>query len=74
MKNDPALIRRLKEAGMTEDMLAQYRHYLESGNRHGQERLLCRLRRAQSELLAKDREKLMRLDYIITRVSNTDKI
>lgn len=72
MKND-TFIRRLKEAGITDEMLAKYRRYLESGNKQGHERLLCRLRRIRSETLKSDREKLARLDYITAKLENTDK-
>ena len=73
MKND-TFIRKLKEAGITDEMLTQYRHYLESGNRQGQERLLCRLRRTRNEALKISREKLARLDYITAKVENSGEL
>lgn len=73
MKND-TFIRILKEAGMTGEMLAQYRNYLESGNKQGQERLLYRLCRMQIESLKSDREKLACLDYITAKLENSDEL
>lgn len=68
MKNNSALDQKLKEAGVTGDMLTQYQRYADSGNRNGQERVLCRCRRIKKDTLNKDREKLACLDYIIARV------
>lgn len=74
MEIDPALRQSLKEAGAADDLLAQYQHYLDSGNRQGQKRLLLRFRKLQSAMLKKDREKLACLDYIITKVEETHKL
>ena len=71
MKQDTLISQKLREAGVTDDMIAQYRRYLESGNRQGQERLLCRFRRMQNDRLRQEREKLACLDYIIARVEKT---
>ena len=74
MENDLALDRRLKEIGVTDDLIAQYQRYTASGNRQGQERVLCRCRRMKNETLKNDREKLACLDYIIARVEKTDNL
>ena len=71
MKQDTPINQKLRETGATDDMIAQYQRYLESGNRQGQERLLCRFRRMQNDRLKRDREKLSCLDYIIAKVEKT---
>ena len=71
MKQDTLISQKLREAGVTDDMIAQYQRYLESGNRQGQEWLLCRFRRMQNDRLRQDREKLACLDYIIARLEKT---
>ena len=58
----------LKDAGVDADMISLYQRYLDAGNKQGQERVLCRCRRSQSEKLKSDREKLARLDYMIAKV------
>ena len=71
MKKDLTFSQRLKEAGITDDLIAQYQRYTDSGNKHGQERVLRRCRRIKNEALKADREKLACLDYIIARVGKT---
>ena len=71
MEQDTPINQKLRETGATDDMIAQYQRYLESGNRQGQERLLCRFRRMQNDRLKQDREKLACLDYIIAKVEKT---
>ena len=71
MREDAVVSRRLRETGATDDMIAQYERYLESGNRQGQERLLWMVRRIQRDRLKQDRERLACLDYIIARVEQT---
>ena len=71
MKEDLTLIEKLREAGATDEMIAQYQVCLSSENRHGQECVLCRLKKMQSERLQKSREKLACLDYIIARIEQT---
>ena len=71
MIRDSAFSQRLKDAGASDDLIAQYQRYTDSGNRHGQERVLCQYRRIKNDKLIEDREKLACLDYIITRIENT---
>ena len=71
MKQDTLISQKLREAGVTDAMIAQYWLYLESGNRQGQERLLYRFHRMQNDKLRQEREKLACLDYIIARVEKT---
>ena len=71
MKDDSTINRRLKEAGAPDDLIAQYQRYADSGNKQGQERVLCRCRRIKNDTLIEDREKLACLDYIIARVEKT---
>ena len=71
MKEDSTFNRRLKEVGAPDDLIAQYQRYADSGNKQGQERVLCRCRRIKNDTLIEDREKLACLDYIIARVEKT---
>ena len=72
VKENHMIIQKLKEAGAADAIIARYQSYLASGDKKGQERMLCRCRRMKNEKLQEDREKLSRLDYIIARVENTD--
>ena len=74
MKPNQEFNQRLKETGIPDDMILQYQNYLDSGNRQGQKRLLCRFRRMQNDTLKKDREKLACLDYIIAKVEKTGEL
>ena len=65
---------KLKKTGMSGEMIAQYHRYQDAGNRRGQERLLYRCRRLQSDRLQKNRETLSCLDFIIARVKNTKEL
>ena len=71
MKQDTIINQKLRETGATDEMIEQYQRYLESGNRQGQERLLCRFRRMQNDRLNRDRDRLACLDYIIAKVERT---
>ena len=71
MKQDTIINQKLRETGATDEMIEQYQRYLESGNRQGQERLLCRFRRMQNDRLNQDRDRLACLDYIIAKVERT---
>lgn len=68
MNTDLTFCQKLREAGVTDDMIALYQRYLDSGNRQGQERLLCQFRCRQSEELKSNREKLACLDFMIAKV------
>ena len=70
MTKDSVFRQMLQEAGATDGMFALYQQYLDSGNKQGQERLLCQFRRIQSEKLKSDRDKLACLDYMIAKVEN----
>ena len=74
MKEDSTFNRRLKEAGVPDDLISQYQRYAESGNRHGQECVLRRCRMIKNDTLKEDREKLACLDYIIARVEKTHEL
>ena len=74
MNKDAMIQQELKKIGAPDDLIAQYQRYLDSGNRQGQERLLCRVRAMQSETLRRDREKLACLDYIIAKVEKTEEL
>ena len=74
MQKDRLISQILKETGAPDDMILQYQRYLDSGNKQGQERLLCRFRRIQKDMLKKDREKLACLDYIIARLEKTHEL
>ena len=72
MKKETTFKERLKGTGIPDDMILQYQHYLDSGNKQGQKRLLCRFRRIQNDALKRDREKLACLDYIIAKIEKTE--
>ena len=74
MKPNQEFKQRLTETGISDDMILQYQNYLDSGNKQGQKRLLCRFRRIQNDTLKKDREKLACLDYIIAKVEKTGEL
>ena len=74
MNKDETIKQKLMMLGAPDDMIAQYQRYLESGDRQGQERLLCRFRAVQNETLTRDREKLACLDYIIAKVEKTEEL
>ena len=71
MKQDTDVCQRLKEAGITDEMISEYQRCVDAGNRTGQERLLCRLRRMQYDKLEQERQKLTCLDYITAKVEKT---
>ena len=71
MKEDLTFSQKLKEAGADDDLIEQYQRYTDSGNRRGQERVLCRCRGIKNDTLKEDKEKLACLDYIIARVEKT---
>ena len=70
MIEDLVFLQKLQEAGVTDDMLALYRQYVNSGDRQGQKRLLHRFCRIQNLKLRSDREKITCLDYMIAKVEN----
>ena len=72
MQKDTDIGQRLKEAGATDDMILEYQRYLDSGNKQGQKRVLCRFRRIQSDALKRDREKLACLDYITAKIEKAE--
>ena len=74
MNMDATIKQELKTLGAPDDLIAQYQRYMDSGDRQGQERLLCRFRRMQNETLRRDREKLACLDYIIAKVEKTGEL
>ena len=71
MKEDLTFSQKLKEAGADDGLIEQYQRYTDSGNRRGQERVLCRCRGIKNDMLKEDKEKLACLDYIIARVEKT---
>ena len=74
MNKDETIKQKLMMLGVSDDMIDQYQRYLDSGDRRGQERLLCRFRAVQNETLTRDREKLACLDYIIAKVEKTEEL
>ena len=61
-------IQRLKEAGMTDEMLAFYQHCCDTNDESGKERLLRRFCWIKKQVLTEDRQKLSCLDYMMTRI------
>ena len=74
MKKDTMFKEKLIGTGIPDDMILQYQHYLDCGNKQGQKRLLYRFRRIQNDALKRDREKLACLDYIIAKIENTERM
>ena len=71
MKQEADVCQRLKEAGITAEMISEYQRCADAGNRAGQERLLRRFRRMQYDKLERERQKLTCLDYITAKVEKT---
>ena len=70
MENKLEVIRKLKEAGMTDEMLALYQYYCDANDESGQERLLRRFCGIKKQALAENRQKLFCLDYLIAGIEN----
>ena len=70
MEDKLEVIQKLKEAGMTNEMLALYQHCCDTNDKRGQERLLRRFCGTKKQTLTEDRHKLFCLDYLITRIEN----
>ncbi len=70
MENTPEMMRKLKDAGMTDEMLALYQHCCDTKDERGQERLLRRLCGVKKQALTEDRHKLFCLDYLMARIEN----
>ena len=68
MDNKPEVIRKLKDTGMTDEMLALYQHCCDTNDESGQERLLRRFCRTKKQALTEDRKKLFCLDYLMARI------
>ena len=68
MENKLEEMQRLKEAGMTDEMLALYQHCCDTNDESGQERLLRRFCRTKKQALTEDRKKLFCLDYLMARI------
>ncbi len=70
MENKLEVIQKLEEAGMTEEMLALYRHCCDTDDAGGRESLLRRFCRIKKQALAEDRQKLFCLDYLMAKIEN----
>ena len=70
MEDKLEVIQKIKEAGMTDEMLALYQHCCDTNDESGQERLLRRFCRTKKQALAEDRKKLFCLDYLMARIEN----
>ena len=70
MENRLDVIRKLKDAGMADEMLTLYQHCCDTNDKRGQERLLRRFCRTKKQALAEDRKKLFCLDYLMARIEN----
>ena len=70
MENRHEVIKKLKDAGMTDEMLALYQQCCDTNDKRGQERLLRRFCSAKKQALTEDRHKLFCLDYLIAKIEN----
>ena len=70
MENRLDVIRKLKDAGMADEMLTLYQHCCDTNDKRGQERLLRRFCRTKKQALTEDRKKLFCLDYLMARIEN----
>lgn len=62
----------LSETGATQKQINQYMEYQKTGNKKGQERILCRCKGMQKEKLQDKRRQLSCLDYMIAKVERSD--
>lgn len=62
----------LSETGATQKQINQYMEYQKTGNKKGQERILCRCKGMQKEILQDKRRQLSCLDYMIAKVERSD--
>ncbi len=70
MENRQEVIQKLKEVGVTDEMLALYQRCCDTNDESGQERLLWRFCRTKKQALTEDRQKLSCLDYLMARMEN----
>ena len=70
MENRLDVIRKLKDAGMADEMLTLYQHCCDTNDKRGQERLLRRFCGTKKQALTEDRKKLFCLDYLMARIEN----
>lgn len=70
MANKREVIQKLKEVGVTDEMIALYRHCCDTNDESGKERLLRRFCRIKKQALTEDRQRLSCLDYLIARIEN----
>lgn len=70
MEDKLEVIQKLKDAGMTDEMLALYQHCCDTNDERGQERLLRRFCGVKKQALTEDRKKLFCLDYLMTKIEN----
>lgn len=62
----------LSESGATPKQINQYIEYQKTGNKKGQERILCRCKGIQREKLQEKRRQLSCLDYMIAKVERSN--
>ena len=70
MEDKYEVVRKLKDAGMADEMLTLYQHCCDTNDEGGQRRLLRRFCRSKKQALTEDRQKLFCLDYLMTRIEN----
>ncbi len=70
METDRGTIRKLKEIGMSDEILALYQSCCDNRDESGRERLLRRFFRIKKDLLAEERRKLSCLDYMMARIEH----
>ena len=70
MENKWEVIQKLKEVGVTDEMLTLYRHCCDTNDENGMKRLLQRFCKIKKQALTEDRQKLFCLDYLMARIEN----
>lgn len=66
------IIKILSESGAGHVQICQYIDCQNTGNKKGQERILCRCKGIQNEKLQYKRRQLLCLDYMIAKVEKSD--
>lgn len=70
MENRLDVRRKLKDAGMANEMLALYQHCCDTNDKSGRKRLLLQFYRTKKQALTEERQKLFCLDYLMARIEN----
>ena len=70
MENKWEVIQKLKEVGVTDEMLVLYRHCCDTDDENGMKRLLRRFCGIKKQALTEERQRLSCLDYLMAKIEN----